>query len=168
MRRRTKLGASTVFAATVIAGASALLVPAAASAQAAGGFEDNLPFWVWRSLPQVFPEYIPGAGGYLSFGFEWTRGEQLPEGLTMTDGSIPRIHSENPASPGPVGVGGAPADITGYKAFLIAAAKDPRFTAENILPIIAYNVHLSLLQKLRYKYLVIPQTREALLSLEQG
>ena len=167
MRRRTKLGASTVLVVTVIAG-SALLGPSAATAQAAGGFEDNLPFWVWRALPQVFPEYIPGPGGYLSFGFDWTRGEQLPEGLTMTEGSIPRIHSEDAASPGPKGVGGAPANIEGYKAFLIAAAKDPRFTAENILPIIYYNVHLSLLQKLRYKYMVIPQTREALLSLEQG
>jgi hypothetical protein len=147
----------------LLAGGGAL-APLPAEAQApAAGFENDLPFWVWRALPQVFPEYIPGPGGYLSFGFEWNRGEQLPVGLTMVDGAVPRIRTDS----GPAGVGGARPDMEAYRAFLIAAANDPRFTAENILPIIRYNVRLSLLDRLRYRYLVIPKAREALLRLAE-
>jgi hypothetical protein len=163
-RRRTALAASHVLVALLLAGAGGVLAPLPAGAQApAAGFENELPFWVWRALPQVFPEYIPGPGGYLSFGFEWNRGEQLPVGLTLIDGAVPRIRTDL----GPAGVGGAPADMAGYRGFLIAAANDPRFTADNILPIIRYNVRLSLLDRLRYRYLVIPKAREALLRLAE-
>jgi hypothetical protein len=139
--------------------------PAPAAPQsAAGGFEDGIPFWVWRALPQVFPEYVPGAGGYLSFGFEWNRGEQLPVGLSMTEDRVPVIRSES----GPAGVGGVRPNLEAYRQFLLSAARDPRFTADNIMPIIQYNVRLSLIDKLRYRYLVIPRAREALMRLGNG
>ena len=165
-RNRTALIAAPLLALLLSAGGPLASARAAAQAAAspAAGFEDGIPFWVWRALPQVFPEYIPGAGGYLSFGFDWNLGEQLPVGLTVTDDRIPLIRSES----GPAGVGGAAPDLQGYRDFLTSAARDPRFTADNILPIIQYNVRLSLIEKLRYRYLVIPRAREALLRLGVG
>lgn len=162
LRKRNAHAASSLLALLLLAAGPTCSV--GLSAQAAGGFENDIPFWVWRALPQVFPEYIPGPGGYLSFGFEWNKGEQLPEGLEMTEDKIPVIRSTT----GPVGVGGAPANIEAYRGFLVSAAKDPRFTADNIMPIIQYNVRLSLIDKLRYRYMVIPKAREALLRLGEG
>jgi hypothetical protein len=138
----------------------------AAYASAETGFEYGVPVLVWRALPQVFPEYLPGPGGYLAFGFDWVRGEQLPVGLAMSNARVPRILPADPAAPGPRGMEGARPDLAGYRSFLVTAAKDPRFTADNIMPHIQYNTRLSFLQRLQYRYRVIPRTREALLRLE--
>ena len=39
------------------------------------GNEQNvgIPYWIWRVLPDLFPEYIPGTGNYAEFGFTWGR-----------------------------------------------------------------------------------------------
>ena len=169
LRKRTLVATILVLVVVLVfVGGSGLFsgIDSAAYANAESGFEYDLPVLVWRALPQVFPEYLPGPGGYLSFGLDWVRGEQLPVGLAMTDESIPHIRPSDPSSPGPRGVEGARPDLEGYRAFLVSAAKDPRFTAENIMPFIQYNDRLSLLQRLRYRYQIIPQTRAALLQLE--
>jgi hypothetical protein len=136
----------------------------AAAQSASGGFEDGLPFWVWVALPQIFPEYVPGPGGYLSFGFEWQRGDQLPVGLSRTDDRIPVIQSAS----GPAGREGAPPNLDAYRRFLVSAAEDPRFTADNILPVIRYYVRLSWMDRLRYRYLAIPRARDAMARLGNG
>ena len=30
--------------------------------------EQGVPYWIWLVLPRVFPEYLPGPGGYASLG----------------------------------------------------------------------------------------------------
>src|SRR5208283_998979 len=30
--------------------------------------QDGIPYWVWLVLPRLFPEKLPGAGGYTSLG----------------------------------------------------------------------------------------------------
>src|SRR5260370_436550 len=37
------------------------------------GTEDSagIPYWIWVVLPRVFPEYLPGPGGYSSLGVAW-------------------------------------------------------------------------------------------------
>jgi hypothetical protein len=136
----------------------------AAQPALAGGFEDGVPFWVWQALPQAFPEYVPGPGGYLSFGFDWNLGERLPVGLEMTAGRIPMIRSES----GPAGVNGARPELEAYRRFLASAARDPRFTADTLMPLIRYHVRLSWLDRLRYRHLVIPRARETLARLGEG
>jgi mono/diheme cytochrome c family protein len=55
----------------------------------------------------------------------------------------------------------------GYLRFLFACAHDDRFTADVLLGEIEYDVKLSPVQKALYRYVLIPQTRKALLELEQ-
>ena len=30
--------------------------------------EQGIPYWIWLVLPRVFPEHLPGPGGYASIG----------------------------------------------------------------------------------------------------
>ena len=53
-----------------------------------------------------------------------------------------------------------------YVRFLFACASDPRFTADTILAEIAKNHQLSLLDRLIYRFVLIPRTRQALLDLQ--
>jgi hypothetical protein len=167
-RKRTLVVATLLLAVVLVLAGGGFFSGSVSTAYASAesGFEYDVPVLVWRALPQVFPEYMPGPGGYLSFGVDWVRGEQLPVGLAMTDGTIPRIRPADPSSPGPRGVDGARPDLEGYRAFLVKAAKDPRFNADNIMPFIVYNERLSLRQRWLYRNRIIPQTREALLQLE--
>lgn len=32
---------------------------------------DGIPYWIWLVLPRVFPEKLPGPGGYTSLGLTW-------------------------------------------------------------------------------------------------
>jgi hypothetical protein len=66
----------------------------------------------------------------------------------------------------PTVVAGGPGQtgVQGYLRFLFAAAADPRFTAGTILGEIARNHELSLLDRLLYRFAIIPATRSALLS----
>ncbi|NET34203.1 MAG: hypothetical protein F6K19_19635 [Cyanothece sp. SIO1E1] len=132
-----------------------------------------VPFWIWLVLPRLFPEKLPGIGGYTALGMTWEAGEELPIGFSkqpigfslegMTRDAIA------PANPGdePTSSLTAPApqfDWQGYVRFLGDSAKDPRFVADYIMDEIKYNHEFSLLGKLLYRYLIIPQTRQRLLD----
>jgi hypothetical protein len=138
----------------------------------------GLPYWVWVVLPRIFPDYLPRPGGYASLGVLARDGHEMPIGLSKVTIGVPRVgincamcHTASVrASRGdvPVIYPGAPAHQTGaqeYKRFLIACAADPRFTAGTILGEIAKNVRLSFLDRLLYRFAIIPGTRRALLRL---
>ena len=42
----------------------------------------GLPYYIWLVLPRVFPEYVPGPGGYKAFGLVWEEGKEMPVGFT--------------------------------------------------------------------------------------
>jgi mono/diheme cytochrome c family protein len=138
----------------------------------------GVPYWIWLVLPRIFPEYLPTPGGYASIGIIATGGHEMPIGFSKVDIGVPRVglncafcHTATVrATPtdAPVVYPGAPAHQTGaeeYVRFLAAAASDPRFTADTILGEIAKNVTLSLPDRLLYRFVLIPDTRRALLRL---
>src|SRR5215204_4943352 len=43
---------------------------------------DGIPYWVWLVLPRVFPEYLPGPGGYTALGFDTREGRDMPIGMS--------------------------------------------------------------------------------------
>jgi hypothetical protein len=142
--------------------------------------EEGLPYWVWLVLPRVFPQYLPGPGGYASLGVVWEEGRETPVGFSKKTIGFPRVgincaicHSgtyRTGPQEYPTVVAGAPAtriDVLGYQRFLFACASDPRFTADNILPEIEYNTKLSPVDKLLYRYVLIPRTRDGLLQSKQ-
>lgn len=142
--------------------------------------EHGIPYWVWLVLPRIFPEHLPRPGGYSALGIVGMDGREMPAGFSKVTIGYPRVgincafcHTtrwrERPADP-PTIVPTGPAHQTGaqdYVRFLIACASDPRFTAGNILGEIAKNYRLSLVDRVLYRFVIIPSTRRRLLALER-
>lgn len=137
----------------------------------------GLPFWIWRVLPQTFPDLLPNNGdGYAAFGMHWTPGEPVPVGFSVkTLGVIPRVApncafchqgsyrlAENdPARLVPAGPG-TRVDPQAYIRFLSAVGQDPRFTASTIMEQINAIADLPLWERALYRFVLIPATRMAL------
>lgn len=137
----------------------------------------GIPYWIWLVLPRLFPDKLPQPGGYTSLGFTWEEGKETPVGITKKTIGFPRIgitcavcHSatyRKTDKDKPTVVATGPSskfDLQGYIRFLGAAASDPRFTPDYILNEVGYNHEFSWLEKLLYRYLIIPQTKRALLQ----
>jgi mono/diheme cytochrome c family protein len=139
---------------------------------------DGVPYWIWLVLPRIVPDLLPGPGGYASLGMLARQGHDLPIGLSRVTIGYPRVATNCAfchtaavrSAPGaqPALVPGAPAHQTSvqqYRRFLAAAASDPRFNAGTILGEIARNYRLSAIDRLLYRFVVIPGTRQRLLRL---
>ena len=134
--------------------------------------EGGVPYWIWLVLPRLFPEYLPRPGGYATLGILGKDGHEMPVGLSKVTVGVPRVgincaacHTarwrEKPGDP-PNIVAAAPAHQMGmqeYRRFLMACASDPRFNAGTILDEIAKNYRLSAIDRLLYRFAVIPSTR---------
>src|SRR5205823_2079354 len=151
-----------------------------------GERESGIPYWIWKVMPKLFPEYLPGktyvAGAeYSPLGFLYEPGKDLPIGVSKrnTQG-IDRVflncaicHAgsvrETPASPRIVypGMPSNTVNLEGFERFIFACVTDPRFTASRILPEIEAmggdydSINTSLL-----RYYAIPFMRERLLMLK--
>ncbi|HEX8847571.1 MAG TPA: cytochrome c [Pyrinomonadaceae bacterium] len=138
---------------------------------------DGIPYWIWLVLPRMFPEKLPGLGGYASFGLVWEEGSELPIGFSKKTIGFDRVaincafcHTatyRTQAGDKPVIVPGGPShqfNPQAYVRFLYACASDPRFNADNIMREIGYVYQLSPVEKFLYRYVLIPQTKEALLK----
>jgi len=141
--------------------------------------EQGVPYWIWLVLPRIFPEYLPGPGGYASIGILSRDGHEMPIGLSKVTVGFPRVgincavcHTASfRAKPDdvPTIYPAAPSHQTGeqeYLRFLTACASDPRFTADTILAEIARNVRLSFVDRMIYRFAIIPQTRRGILRLK--
>ena len=142
--------------------------------------EQGIPYWIWLVLPRIFPEYLHGPGGYASIGVLSRDGRhEMPIGLSKATVGYPRVgmncamcHAASfRATPDevPTIYPAAASHQTGaqeYLRFLIACASDPRFTAGTILGEIAKNTRLSLVDRLLYRFAIIPGARRAILRLQ--
>ena len=137
----------------------------------------GLPYWIWRVLPQMFPEYMPAnQDGYGAFGLYWRAGEELPVGFAKkTLGVIPRVsancafchqgsyrlRSVDPPTLVPGGPG-TRVNPQGYLRFLASSGQDERFNSDNILAEIMAIYDMPLWERLLYRYLLIPFTKRGL------
>lgn len=141
---------------------------------------EGMPYWIWLVLPRMFPEYLPGPGGYASLGLVWEAGRETPVGFSKKTIGFSRIalncalcHSgtyRTDPQQAPTVVPGAPAtrlDVLGYQRFVFKCAEDERFNADDILAAIEYNVKLSALDRALYRHVLIPQTKKAILEAKQ-
>jgi hypothetical protein len=53
--------------------------------------EQGIPYWIWLVLPRIFPEYLPGPGGYASTGILAKDGREMPVGLSKVTIGFPRV-----------------------------------------------------------------------------
>lgn len=138
-------------------------------------FSRGMPYWVWEVLPRVFPEYLPGPGGYKSFGFVWEEGHEMPVGFTKVTIGFPRVANNcaichagtwrSKEDEVPHVVPAAPANTVNVQAmlrFLIKAGDDSRFNASVLLTEIERDTRLSFIDRQLYRFVLIPMTRSAL------
>ena len=144
--------------------------------EAAGG----VPYWLFMVLPEVFHDLLPGGPGEgyarLGFIFEDSPPQGRPIGTSYRERPIPMVglncavcHSgtvrTSPEEPARI-IMGMPANqlyAQRYQQFLMAAGQDERFNADTLIPAIQkLNPDFSWLDSLLYRFIVIPQTRDAL------
>jgi mono/diheme cytochrome c family protein len=138
---------------------------------------EGIPYWIWVVLPRVFPEHLPGPGGYASLGFVWEQGHETPVGFSKKTIGFARIgincalcHSgsyRTDAGQYTTAVPAAPAttvDVLAYERFLFACASDPKFKSDVLMPAIDYNTKLSPVDRILYSNVLIPATKKALLK----
>jgi hypothetical protein len=143
----------------------------------AGAEDSGIPYWIWLALPRIFPEYMPGPGGYASLGFSWEESREMPVGFekklvgyVRVAGNCAICHgysrSNGPdAAPTVYAAGlGHTAELQKLLEFYKQCAQDPRFNADNILGEVSMATKLSALDAAIYRYILIPRTRERFLT----
>lgn len=144
----------------------------------------GVPYWIFYVLPRIFPEKLTQdgrviPGGYAALGVPWEQGQELPVGFTKKTIGFARVanncavchtatYRPTPDSD-PVFVVGGPAhtaNVEGFFRYLIDCAKDPRFNADILMAEIDRVTDLDLVDRLLYRYLVIPLTKKRLLERE--
>ncbi len=136
----------------------------------------GVPYWIWLVLPRVFPDKLPYPGGYASLGIVAQEGRELPIGFSKQTIGIDRVgincafcHTatyRRNISEKPIVVPAGPSHTTSpqdYLRFLFACASDPRFNSTTLMAEIARNYHLPLLDRLTYRFVLIPFTKLTLL-----
>ncbi|MBL8485256.1 MAG: c-type cytochrome [Rhodocyclaceae bacterium] len=135
----------------------------------------GIPYWIFYVLPRVFPDKLPGPGGYASFGVAWEQGQELPIGFTKKVVGFPRVanncavchtasyrskHDENPTfvPTGPT----QRLQLQAFFRFLVEVAQDPRFTSDNLMREINQVTELDWIDRLAYRFFVIPITKQRL------
>lgn len=145
-----------------------------------GGENDRgIPYWVWIVMPRIFGDKLPGPGGWGSFGLAWEQGAEVPIGFSLKTVGFPRItnncalcHTSGYRTrpdevPTYVAAGGSQTiNVQGLLRFFSDAAADPRFNADTILSEIDLVHELDVVDRLLYRFAIIPMMKEKLL--EQG
>lgn len=137
----------------------------------------GIPYWIWLALPRLFPEYMPAPGSYASLGLSWEETLEMPAGFAKktvgyvrVTGNCALCHASSSWA-GSDGVptvvvapAGAVTSIQPLLTFYRRCAEDPRFNASEILAEVDNDIKLSLMDKLIYRYVLIPRTKKALLN----
>jgi hypothetical protein len=140
----------------------------------------GLPYWIWKVLPEMFPDLLPptGKGGYEAFGLIVEPGRDRPIGFSkrtiwnyidfvgpncaFCHVSTIRRTADSP----PETVLGMPAntvDIESFFLFLFKTAKDRRFTVNNVMrQIEKVNPNMGFFDRLAYRVLIYIYRREVL------
>lgn len=143
-----------------------------------GAEEDlGIPFPIFHVMPRVFGDLMPAPGGYAAFGIPWEEGRELPVGFSKKTVGFPRItqtcaicHAaryRTAPDADPVIVPTGPSHTTNAMAFLDfleAAANDPRWSGDGMMPEIERNFDLGPDDKLIYRFAIIPIARKRVLE----
>lgn len=138
---------------------------------------NGIPYWIFKVLPDMFPEKLPGQG-YASLGLIEEPGRDLPVGFSVRRVIVDRVglncavcHTgtvrDTPQSQ-PRVVIGMPAnrlELENYIRFLSSCASDARFTTDNVMAAIEHRHHLGPVESFIYRS-AVPLVREAFI--EQG
>lgn len=142
--------------------------------------DSGIPYWIFHVLPRVFPDKLPKPGiGYAAFGVNWEQGQELPIGFSKRRIGFDRVantcaschvasYRTQPDETPTLVVGGPnhTLDLEAFFRFLVDCAKDPRFNADTLMAEIQLSADLDLIDRLAYRYLIIPITKKTLIARE--
>jgi hypothetical protein len=137
----------------------------------------GIPYWVWLAMPRVFPEHMPGPGGYAALGMAWEEGIEMPVGFAKQQVGYVRVSGNcalchvttlvtqpDQAPRILLADSGKTTDLKPLLNFLRQCAADPRFNADELLSEIEHDTSLSLWDKALYRYALIPRIKKAFLE----
>jgi hypothetical protein len=143
----------------------------------------GLPYWVWQALPALFPEKFKG-GDFSVFGFLYEtdpqgRKRDLPIGvgrrtvngveLAWLNCAVCHTGTVRETADGPARIiAGMPSnnlDLHTFITFILGIADDPRLEPDSLIPAVERaGAPLDWLDRLIWRYIVIPQVRQGLLE----
>ncbi|XSG84143.1 MAG: hypothetical protein ACPW60_10410 [Methylohalobius sp. ZOD2] len=142
----------------------------------------GLPYWIWKVLPVMFPEKIPGGGDYRAFGFLYEEDRDLPigvskrrvQGIDFVWLNCAVCHTgtvrESPDAPRKTYLG-MPANnfkLYAFVQFLRDVALDNRFNTDNVLNRIdSLDGDLDLTETIAYRFFVVDRVRGSLIDLRR-
>ncbi|HEY0464164.1 MAG TPA: hypothetical protein VGC79_08150 [Polyangiaceae bacterium] len=144
-----------------------------------GSEKTGLPYLIWKALPQVCPDLLPG--GWPALGFYTEPGKDLPVGISLRKYGVLRVGLNCAACHAGTlqGAPGQPAelilgmpnvhfDAQGYSQFVLGCALSDHFTADNVIAAAEQvGAPLGWLDRLVYRAVVIKNVREAALDTKQ-
>jgi len=143
-----------------------------------GESTSGIPYWIWKVLPVMFADKLPGEG-YTSLGFIQEPEHDLPIGFAKGSylgldvvtqncaichvGSVRKTPTSN--SHIITTMPSNTVDLGKYIQFVSEVPFDPRFSAHEMMPYIeALGANLNPLESLLYRYIAIPRTRDSLIA----
>ncbi len=144
-----------------------------------GEDSDGIPYWIVKVLPKVFDEELEGEG-LAHFGFIQEPDHELPIGFARSTnylgldvvtqncatchvGLLRKQPSDTPEIISTMP--GITINLQGFIQFLAESAVDERFSADHLMPYInEAGAKFNPLERLLYRFVVIPKTREELLN----
>ncbi|AXE31708.1 hypothetical protein DK842_18440 [Chromobacterium phragmitis] len=144
------------------------------------GPDARIPLYVFSVLPQVCAQRMPKLGtGWQAFGFVYEGGHDLPIGLAKRQIGYPSVEPNcalchtgqyrKSADDVPMPVPTAPAallNLESFQWFLYDCAGDPDFSAK-VMSAIDQRYDLGVVEKLFYRFLIVPATQKAFLKQKQ-
>lgn len=130
----------------------------------------SLPTLIWRALPEVCSDLLPG--GYASLGFLYEPGADRPIGITEHTVGVPRAAFNcstchvstvraTPSAPPQIilGMSAHRFDVQRYTRFVTSCIDSDRFTSDTVMPAIDRMAQLSGFERALYRYAIIPGTK---------
>ena len=150
------------------------------------GTEPNsgLPYWMWKTLPSLFPEQFEGRNDYSTFGFLYEQDaggheRDLPIGISQRQVNGVDVVWFNcgtchvgawrtsPGAPRNI-VPGMPSnnlDLYRFVRFILDLAADERLAPDTLIPAMQrQGAHFDWMDRLAWRYLVLPRVREGLVE----
>lgn len=140
----------------------------------------GIPLSLWKVLPELFSDLLPGAG-LQSLGFIYEEGKELPIGVSQRrvqgvdrvflNCAVCHVGTVRDAPESPkrivVGMGSNTVDLQSFQRFLGAAVKDERFTANRIIPEIERAGSEDWVNRKILRWWGIDQMRQRILTIDQ-
>src|SRR5262245_60865695 len=145
----------------------------------------GIPYPIWIAMQDVCARHLPRPQGYPALGFLYERGRNpaidTPIGFSRAKVGVERVaincavchtvRARMAVDAEPqlyVGAAANTVDVLSYLRFISRCAADERFTPDDLIPAMAAKVKLSWLDKITYRFVLIPFVRKRLLEQGEG